>query len=854
MPGKRPPRNSRLRAVEVRKNLVFERVRGREASVTAWFVLAPQQWQFRGEEERGQLIDAAAVRWARLPGRKVHLRVTHVPYPANVWARRLHESIHARGQTPLPDVTVDGVTYGWAQHLVAEQNHLRGAGMSDRLTLAGVRLKRRSAGQRIHERWFDDIDSSEIAKLDADHARVTEIMAGPGLGGRPASRQQMQYLFNQSVGLGLPSLSRLSPAAADVWEPEDMPELADTAERFGQPFDRVTRVVGLVDGEQTERYTAVLAVGRTDEMWVPDAEHDPLMVATERLGFPVEWSARVTPTRGVAAVKSVMKRLGVVRDMQREYGKRDMDEPLDLEEKAAHAQDVANQMTQGSELESTRVYGYLNLAVSGESRRECEDRAKAVVDMYADRSVTIAWPKGQFAYADSFIPGQPLASTAYLRRWRARYFSQAAMNVSTTLGDRRGFVLGRSSGLGRQAVCEDPHYATERKKRSGTKFVTGSQGAGKSVLELTIAEETAWTGERVILNDATNRMAALTRVPYLAAVSRHVDYSRGEQGCLSPYTLYPEPRRVDYDDEQTWRDACILAKAERTQAAIDQSRANLPSGLADAELTEAALMTTAAELGGDPGASVQVIAEKLKGSERQEFRMIGAALEAAGNLPMGNLWYLAPAGGYDPLKDEEPALLEVHTFARLEIPSPGSPKTTWTPRQRSSVPLLQAAIARSSQVCWDKPRTERVTFIADEIGQLGEWESGKALYVKITTATRGDNIAAYIGSQNPGHILALGDVENLLGGGWVGRTRGFKTQGDALELLGIARDVGYEQVLGGLSEDPDAPFREFIELDADGNVGKMLVDNTHRPELMEHIRTDSDTPVQVEAGLLGLTA
>jgi hypothetical protein len=170
------------------------------------------------------------------------------------------------------------------------------------------------------------------------------------------------------------------------------------------------------------------------------------------------------------------------------------------------------------------------------------------------------------------------------------------------------------------------------------------------------------------------------------------------------------------------------------------------------------------------------------------------------------------------------------------------------------VPLLQASITRSSQACWDKPRAERVSFFADEIGQLADWTSGKTLITRIATASRGDNIAAYIASQNPGHVLGIGDIENLIGGVWVGRLRGRKTQGEALDLLGIPRDVGFEEVIGGLSADPDAP-REFIQLDSDGQLGKMLVDNSHRPDLMDQIRTDSgtDRPGR-EDDLYGLTA
>jgi DNA helicase HerA-like ATPase len=83
------------------------------------------------------------------------------------------------------------------------------------------------------------------------------------------------------------------------------------------------------------------------------------------------------------------------------------------------------------------------------------------------------------------------------------------------------------------------------------------------------------------------------------------------------------------------------------------------------------------------------------------------------------------------------------------------------------------------------------------------------------------NLAALVASQNPADILGL-DVQNLVSTVFVGRiAEDSEIAGEALRLLRVPTDVGYEQILAGLSQvDPSSddrlPYREFVVRDVDG--------------------------------------
>ena len=195
------------------------------------------------------------------------------------------------------------------------------------------------------------------------------------------------------------------------------------------------------DHDPLTSYVAVVTLGRMPEMVIPDPR-GPWLSATDALPFPVEVNSTVDVLAGTATRTGVTKALLRIRDQQRQYQIHDVDEPASLTRQADHARRIEDEMSHGDDLVSTRTEGWYRLAVAGRTENECMERVRAVRDLYKRRHMDAVLTKGQAALVREFVPGEPVASTAYRRRLPMRYFAAGLPQVSTRLGDRRGPLIG----------------------------------------------------------------------------------------------------------------------------------------------------------------------------------------------------------------------------------------------------------------------------------------------------------------------------------------------------------------------------------------------------------------------------
>ena len=108
--------------------------------------------------------------------------------------------------------------------------------------------------------------------------------------------------------------------------------------------------------------------------------------------------------------------MGKVRSQIRHYTHdHDLDPPMSLARQADRVLEVEDELTSGLTQLNTRLYGWWRIAVSGKDEAEAISRAQQVLDIYRPK-VQIEHPEAQYRYAREFIPGEPLASTAYRRR------------------------------------------------------------------------------------------------------------------------------------------------------------------------------------------------------------------------------------------------------------------------------------------------------------------------------------------------------------------------------------------------------------------------------------------------------
>ncbi len=809
---------AKLALRDIENNLAFTT---REA--WAWFVLPTKPWAFRSDTQREQLLFGAGDALAWLAGHRVHLRVTTRPYPAAEWARRLDDA------TPRP-LAADRAS--WGDHLVQMQEHLRHQTMAEKEVYLGVRVANRARSHRLAASIWRKPGNVEKARLLANVERITETVGLPGLSGRPATSEEMEWLLRRSVGLGLPAPAMLSPADSDTWTSDDLHSFTDEVEYAAVPFGRTVKVVGRGGARPVERHVAVMSVGRLEEIEAPDPGHEPWLSHTDRLPFPVEWSAQFDILSGGDARQAIQRKLLVVRDMQRHYREHDLDEPLALDRQARHARQVEDQMSRGVEVAAARVHGWFRLAVSAPTEDECLERVRKVKSSYRGRRVSIEHPRGQSGLLREFIPGEPISTTAYRRRLPVLYLTAGVPMASSQLGDRRGPYVGYTAGASRRAVMFDTHFATEERETSGLVPVVGGLGAGKSVLLGQITYEAVRRGIPSVVLDPSGPLARLTELPELRGHGEHIDLTTAASGTLNPFEVVARPSARAFPSEEALAEAEVLAAQDRKLLAMDVVKMLLPPSLDSMPDTALVISDAVRATRGEPTASLWDVVENLERLDASHGRIVANYLRDMAELPLARLFFpSAPSG------ERLDATLTVLTMPGLVLPPRSVPREHWSTSEQLAVPLLHLASWYATRAVYGRSMQSRKLVALDETHFLGEWSAGRALFTRLGRDSRKWNTCVLAASQNPADVLGM-DVANFMSAAFVGRIEDEAAARDGLRMLRVPTGVGYERALANLSSGRGTSgFREFVMRDVDGNVDKIRVDLTANADLLAALNT-----------------
>lgn len=790
----------------------------------AWFVLPTQPWAFRSDTQREQLLFGSGDALAWLAGHRVHLRVTTRPYPAAEWARALDQN------TPAPLRSAAGPS--WGDHLVAMQEHLRHQTMADKEVFLGVRLAHRAPGHRLASMVWRKPGNIEKARLLPTLERVTEAVGLPGLEGRPATAAEMEWLLRRSIGLGLPAPSGEAPVADGTWDADDLHSFSDQVDYAAVPLGRTVRVTGR-GTTAVERHVAVVSVGRLEEIDAPDPGHEPWLSHTDRLPFPVEWTAQFDVLSGVEARQAIQRKLLVVRDMQRHYREHDLDEPLALDRQARQARQVEDQMSRGVDVAAARVHGWFRLAVSGRTEEETLERVRKVTSSYRSRRVTIEHPRGQYGLLREFVPGEPVSTSAYRRRLPVLYVAAGVPTASSELGDRRGPYVGYTAGASRRAVMFDTHYATEVKETSGLVPVVGGLGAGKSVLLGQITYEAVRRGIPSVVLDPSGPLARLTELPELAEHSRHLDLTTAQSGTLNPFAVVASPRPESFPTAEMLAEAEVLASQDRKLLAMDVTRMLLPPSLDTMPATTLVISDAIRATRGSAEASLWDVVDNLEQLADPHGRVVANYLRDMAELPLARLFFPAAHRSADRLD----ATLTVLTMPGLVLPPRTVSREHWSTSEQLAVPLLHLASWYATRAVYGRTMGSRKLVALDETHFLGEWSAGRALFTRLGRDSRKWNTCVLAASQNPADVLGM-DVANFMSAAFVGRLEDDQTARDGLRMLRVPTGVGYERALATLSGGRGAAgFREFVMRDVKGNVDKIRVDLTANPTLLRALNT-----------------
>ncbi len=820
--------------------------------VMAWYRLAAQAWSFRSDSQREVLIRQIASQLGELQGRWVHLRVTTRPYPVHMWAESFDNNALGR----LPDVAG---ALGWDGFLEGEQRHLMGLSMSDKEVFLGIEV----SGRSMLDRWVDAASPvlgklapaavrAELAALASEVRHLDMLVAGSGLDAVPAGADDLAWLMHRSCALGLPAPRSLTvvPGSVNRWETEDLAAFTDGVDMHQEPYAPTVRVVGRLRSQAVARNVAVLSLGLMDGLRIPEVD-DPWMQHSDRLPFPVEWSARIHIRKPEEVAGELQRQMGKVRSQIRHYTHdHDLDPPMSLARQADRVLEVEDELTSGLTQLNTRLYGWWRIAVAGKDEAEALTRAQQVLDLYSPK-VQVEHPEAQYRYAREFIPGEPLASTAYRRRGSVTWAASAVPAATASVGDRRGIMIGETCTATRRPVAWDPWLAQEVRRASGLTAVVGGLGSGKSFLTGVIVYKTLRMGARWTVLDPSGPLAELTRLPELAPFARHINLLRADPGILNPYRVVAEPRAEHFADEEdperAWRRERSLAAATRRRLVLDVLTGLLPFDVARLPHTRIVLLRAVREVGGSadrhPGLVIDVLRLHQRDGE-DHAGVVADFLEERRELPQAALLF-PDTSRHDPWQADRDYRLTVLTMQGMSLPRPGSPREEWTDGESLAVELLNLASWLTQRTIYDADRNIRKGVALDETHFLSQVPTGKVLIDRLARDSRKFNVRALFASQLAGDLLRVSGFASLVNAVFVGRTDDNEAQADALRLLKVPIEVGYEQMLGTLSprprhdDRPDDTPRQFIFADGHGGVEKIRID-LEAPHL-EHVRDALDT-------------
>ncbi|MBO3743575.1 ATP-binding protein [Actinoplanes flavus] len=829
--------NDRDPSVELAISEIAGHLTFTQSTVTAWYQLPEVRWAFRPDAEREALLSAISEQYAGLAGFRLHLRRTTRPFPADEWAR----TVDSFTTKPLADV--HGAT-SWSDHLVAAQRHLLSVNHAEGQTYLGVTFARRSLGDTFSERilrvFGRGTSDGERRKLGRTVEQFDEVLNAFGMRGRRVTPQELEWLLYRSVALCMAPPGLLSPVTNGHWETGDLLALTEQVERYRTPYGSTVKLVNRMSGE--ERHVAVLSVGRMEPLEIPE-KHEPWMHFHERLPWPMEISSRIDILGSGSSFKNLEHRLRMIRSQQLDYAEHGIDAPPELERLAKRALVIGDEMTTGLPVESARAHGWHRIAVGGATREECLERARRLIQLYSrEMRISLQHPKNQDQLAREFIPGEPIANTGYVRRMPVKLLAAALPQAASTVGDRRGDLIGRTAGTCRRPVFLDLHFPMEVRERSGLGVFVAEPGGGKSTLMGALGYLNARRGVQVTLLDPSGPLARLCQMPELRPYSRVLNLTGSEQGTLAPYSLIPTPVRSEFPTgpagDREYEIAVSNARAERRMLVQDICSMLVPPQVAKEASTATLLRHAVRQVPAEETSTLDDVVRTLQGLDDDEGKELANLLLDTAEMPLALLFFGHPPQhllGAD-------AALTVITMAGLRLPDLKIEREYWSAEESLALPMLHTAHRLAVRRCYGGSMSSRKMVGLDEAHFMEGWRSGRSFLVRLARDSRKWNLAALVASQNPRDILGL-DVQNLVSTVFVGRiAEDQEIASEALRLLRVPVHDGYEATLASLSQVDTSSqhrlgFREFVMRDVDGRVQKVRVDVSYVDGLLEHLDT-----------------
>ena len=341
----------------------------------------------------------------------------------------------------------------------------------------------------------------------------------------------------------------------------------------------------------------------------------------------------------------------------------------------------------------------------------------------------------------------------------------------------------------------------EIRERSGLAVFVAEPGGGKSTLLGALGYLAARRGVQVTLLDPSGPLARLAAMPELAPYSRVLNLTGSEQGTLAPYALIPTPLRAHFAagpaGDREYEIALSNARAERRMLVQDICSMLVPPQVAR-EASTATLLRHAVRPGARRGdvhagrrrraacrrwatTTATELATPAAGHRRDAAR--DAVLRLAAARPARR------RRGADRDHDGRPAAARPEDRARVLVGRGGAGAADAAHRAPAGrTPLLRRR--RCTPASWSA--STRATSWRAGAPAGRSWSGSPATPASGTSRP-------WSPRRTRSDILGL-DVQNLVSTVFVGRIAADpEIAAEALRLLRVPTDVGYEETLASLS-------------------------------------------------------
>ena len=493
----------------------------------------------------------------------------------------------------------------------------------------------------------------------------------------------------------------------------------------------------------------------------------------------------------------------MIRSQQLDYAEHGMDAPPELERLAQRALVLGDEMTTGLPVDSSRVHGWHRLAVSGATREECLERARRVIQLYQrELRVSLQHPKGQEALAREFIPGEPLANTGYLRRMPVKLLAAALPQAASTVGDRRGDLIGRTAGHVPPAGLPGPALPDGGAGALRPRRVRGRAGR--------------WQVDAARCAGLPGRAAGRTGDP--ARPVRAAGPAVPDAGAAAvlpgaqPHRVGAGHARAVRADPHAAAAALPGRRRPATRSSGSRSPTPAPSGGCWCRTSARCSCRRRWPARRRPRPRCGTRCGTVPAEETSTLDDIVSVPAVVGDSEAPGAGQPAARHGRDAAgaccssarrrraRWRDQAVLTVITMAGLRLPDLKIEREYWSAEEQLALPMLHTAHRLAVRRCYGGSMESRKLVGLDEAHFMEGWRSGRSFLVRLARDSRKWNLAALVASQNPRDILGL-DVQNLVSTVFVGRiAEDAEIAAEALRLLRVPVDDGYEAVLASLSQ------------------------------------------------------